>query len=847
MATSAHGRTLIGVGLAAAVPAVALAAGRPDPAWSLLAWAAAVVALGAVLAGVLVLADRRSAEPDPGRILDVVLTGSGAALGAWVLRAATEGPGADPVDVLAVPVSALVAGILTAATALLAPGTAVPVRPVQVLSALALVLLVAAAAAALVVPGAVAAVAASAAVVSGIATWRHPGLGDLLADPGRVDGLAIRIWPAVVGWLAGPALLAVVAYADAPVEPWPLVAGWVVMSILAAIRLVDLTGWAAGRRAAQAEASRFRVTFDGAMTGMAVVALDGPRRGVLVEVNPALCRIYGTTPDRLIGTRLERLLAPQGEDVPERRLEDRPLVGVLDRVIAQGRVSLPAEVTLATLDGRPAWGVMSVDLVRDVGRGHAVVQVEDVTERRTARHQLSSWALQDPLTGLANRRALGDRLATARSRAHRTGHALAVLRVRLDRFPALTSSHGHEVGDAVLVETGARLRAVTRPGDTVARLGGDEFCVVLEDLTDDADAATIADRVRVALNRPFELDDLTLRSAAAIGVATGRPRSTPREGAELLDRAGFALSRARSGPCGGLVHYDDDLDALAQERAAIAEDLRRAVAEGGLRLVFQPIVALPGAGPDRPVVGWEAVLRWDRDEPVPEDFLGVAEEAGLMAPIGQRALEIALAALPVLDAAAGAVAGTPAGDALSYVSVDLGARQLAQPDLPARVARAVATAGLDPGRLCLDVPEPVLARRADHVHAVLRSLRSGGVRVTVDDFGTGDTSLAHLRHLPADLVKLDRSLVAGLGRGGPDLAVVAGLVQLAAGLGLSVVAEGVQSADQDAALQRLGAHAAQGPWYGGPQPAPWPDGEPSFALPIRARTSPPAPTRATHP
>ena len=665
-------------------------------------------------------------------------------------------------------------------------------------------------------------------------------LAHAAAQAGALGGESVR-WPVPVAaravtaartTSAAPLLLIGLQAADISVSPRPLVLGWVVMVLLAAVRSVDLSTRLARERAEHDAVQRFQGAFEQALVGMALIETEGEHRGRLSEVNDAMCRTYRMERADLVGQPIEMLIGARPEarasggagSGPERRQRDRPMAGVLDRLREQRRVALPAEVPLVTADSRDAWGVVSLSLTDGIGSAQAVLQIEDVTERRVAREALSHLSMQDPLTGLANRRHLDDRLATALARAERTATPVALLLLDLVRFAAVNERHGAQVGDELLVEVGARLRAVTRPADVVTRLDADHFAVLLEELNSVADVPTVAERIISALAKPYQARDSQISVIAALGVAVAT--SAPRE---LLADAQLALDRAKLTRSARPVFFDEELRTRAVDRASIADELRAALLGTGLRVVYQPVVAIPGIGSAvRPVIGWEALLRWDRRgsagasrEQSPGAFLDIAEESGLIVAIGQRVLEIALAALAVLPA--------PAGTTSATMGVNFSYPQLVRPDAAARVIRAVETARLDPDQLQIEVTESVLVDGGDDVLATLRRLREHGVRIALDDFGTGHSSLSLLRRLPIDAVKIDTSLIAALERSRSDVQVVAGLVQLASGLGLAVVAEGVETADTDQVVQRLGVNAAQGWRYGKPMPAPWPHAEPLFA------------------
>jgi len=420
-------------------------------------------------------------------------------------------------------------------------------------------------------------------------------------------------------------------------------------------------------------------------------------------------------------------------------------------------------------------------------------------ERRRRERRLAHVSLHDPLTGLPGRALFADRVAQAFNRLARGDGRLAVLHLGVDDFKLVNDSLGHEAGDALLVAIAERLLAVMRPADTVARLGGDEFAVLCETLPAEADAAGLAGRTLDALAAPFPLDGRPHHVSVAMGVAVAGASG----GAERILREADAAMAAAKRRGGGWEVYDDALRERALRRLTLQNELHRALDRDELVLHYQPQVALGAGGP----TGVEALVRWqhpDRGLVPPGEFIGVAEECGLIVPLGRWVLGEACAQLARWRAAGGRTARLT-------MSVNLSARQLLQPSLVADVAAIVADAGVPPDQLCLEITETAVLEDADAVRGRLHALKDLGVKLAIDDFGTGYSSLSYLNRFPVDVLKIDRSFVQGMETGGgSSRGVVAAVIKLADAMGLVPIAEGVELAAQAEELRALGCTSAQG-------------------------------------
>jgi diguanylate cyclase (GGDEF)-like protein len=422
---------------------------------------------------------------------------------------------------------------------------------------------------------------------------------------------------------------------------------------------------------------------------------------------------------------------------------------------------------------------------------------------------LAAWrlnedqVLSDPLTGLANRTLLEE----ITHRVLQRGGSVSVLFIDLDDFKAVNDSRGHAEGDGLLLVLAERLRSCVRPGDVVARLGGDEFAIVVNGGPDVARA--VGERVLIALGVPVPLDDGTVITVhGSVGLASSADTGDRTAGA-LLRNADLAMYLAKAQGKNRMVAYADGMAEAARRRADLAQDLAGAADAGQLAVHYQPTVRLS----DGRTTGFEALVRWqhpDRGLVPPVEFIPLAEETGAITGIGRWVLGEALRQ----GAAWTAETGTPL-----RMAVNLSPRQFQDGDVVADVVAALAETGFPAGQLTLEVTEGVLVRDVDAVVGQLESLRALGIRIAIDDFGTGFSGLSYLRHLPADIIKIDRSFVSDLPTGRSATTLITSIVELARTLGLDVVAEGVETEGQRLALRELDCAQAQGYLFARPEPA----------------------------
>ena len=466
---------------------------------------------------------------------------------------------------------------------------------------------------------------------------------------------------------------------------------------------------------------------------------------------------------------------------------------------------LSTEYRLRSRDGDYVWVRDEGVVVKGDGGEPLYLQgyLLDISPEREAEEQLRRQAMHDALTGLANRAFFNERLAHAVSIRKAPGEQTALLFVDLDNFKSLNDRFGHPLGDAILEEVGRRLRTLVRAGDTAARLGGDEFALLLEVVSEPAEVARVAERVLAAIAEPVEIDGNRFVPGASIGIALGD------DARNLLKQADAAMYRAKSQLGVGYAFFDPELDHAALVRFRRIAELAEAVERREFRLHYQPIVELPSGE----VSGYEALLRWEHPELgelPPLEFVPLAEESGLIVPIGRWVLREACMHAARLSGQEGREL---------EISVNVSARQLQHPDFVDHVEAALERAGLPAHCLVVEITESVLIETGDAAEARLCTLKGMGVEIALDDFGTGYGSLAYLQRLPVDIVKIDRSFTASVDTDAGDEALLRAIVGLGNALGTRLVAEGIERQSQSQVIQDLGCHSGQGFHYGRPEAA----------------------------
>ena len=421
-------------------------------------------------------------------------------------------------------------------------------------------------------------------------------------------------------------------------------------------------------------------------------------------------------------------------------------------------------------------------------------------ERQRGEEEVRRRSLHDPLTGLANRALLLDRLTQALARGQRGSSEVAVLFLDLDRFKLVNDSLGHDVGDQLLVAVAGRLQGALRGSDTLTRFGGDEFIVLCEEVGNEREAVRLAERVVATFADPFVVAGNEHHVSASIGVAVSNVRHDRAEA--LMREADTAMYRAKRHRRGQWELFDDSMLASATGQLRIEEALRGAIERDEMRLVYQPVISLDSGR----IAALEALLRWEHPDLgaiSPSEFIPIAEDTGMIVSIGEWALRTACR-----HGASWAQAHPDRAPVA--LLVNLSPRQVAHGRLVESVAAALAETGLDPAQLGLEITEGVLMEEVRAPVDTLAALKGLGVRVVLDDFGTGYSSLAYLKQFPIDVLKIDRSFVVGLGAEGHGAAIVSAIVALADALEIEVIAEGVETPDQLAHLRRLGTACAQG-------------------------------------
>lgn len=552
----------------------------------------------------------------------------------------------------------------------------------------------------------------------------------------------------------------------------------------------------AALRALRASESRYRTMVTNSSGVILLLGADG----TVEFATPALTRVLGRLPEAVVGR-------------PVTDLVDRADVAALERSLVAWRsapgVGATVSLTWRCADGGQVSGeTIAVNLLDDPAVGALMLSTRDVSERRALEQRLSHQARHDALTGLPNRRSFEEAVDELTCDRRRAGDAIGIVFVDIDGFKAVNDTLGHPVGDGVLHEAGARIVGATRADDLAARLSGDEFAVLVTGSDAARGARATAVRVEQAFAAPFRVLGHELAVTASIGVAVAD--ADLGGAADVLRHADLAMYEAKADGGGRSITFSKDLGTVVARRLRLETALAEAIEDHHVTVAYQPVVALDTGRTS----GFEALARWDHPElgaVTPAEFIPIAERSGLIVALGRAVLGQACADLATWRA-------LPGWGSLK-VGVNLSVRQLAHVDIVRDVRGALEAAGLPPDALLLELTESILMEHAETLSERLRQVRAIGVGLALDDFGTGYSALAYLRRFPVDVLKLDRSFIEGLADDPFGAALVKGVLDLTAGLGIDTVAEGIERPRDVDLLRELGCGNGQGFLLSRPVPA----------------------------
>jgi diguanylate cyclase (GGDEF)-like protein/PAS domain S-box-containing protein len=556
--------------------------------------------------------------------------------------------------------------------------------------------------------------------------------------------------------------------------------------------ITDVTERKRAEDSLQRSAREYRDLFESANDAILILR---PESQMILEANRKACETYGLPRDQIVGMSLKNFT----RDVPRSEEQVR-------RILREG-ASENLETVHFHRDGTPIDLLVSSSVVEYRGESAILSVCRDITESKRAKQEIERLAYHDALTDLPNRARFADRLEIALSQARREGHPLAILFLDLDRFKVVNDSLGHKVGDLLLQKVALRLSQLIRGGDTLARLGGDEFVVLLAKIGQDEDAARVAHNVLALFKKPFMLGERELFISASIGISVF-PRHGE-DGESLVKNADIAMYRAKQEGRDNYQFHTSKHTHDAIRRLALETDLRKGLDQADFCVYYQPLVDIDTGH----IVGAEALARWDhplRGLLRPSEFIPIAEETGLIVPLGARILREACTRMQ---------AWHDNGFPNLRLSVNLSARQFHQRDLATQVDVVLRETGLIPGSLDLEITESVAMQNVDASVVALRGLKDLGVKITIDDFGTGYSSLSYLKKFPIDTIKIDQAFVQDVSSDSNDAAIVRAAIVMAHELKLNVIAEGVETVEQVAFLRRRRCNEMQGYLFSEPIPA----------------------------
>ncbi len=577
---------------------------------------------------------------------------------------------------------------------------------------------------------------------------------------------------------------------------------WVIFSavliFLARARLFSFLGMGARLKRQRQDQERLRqaaVVFDCTREGVLV----SDRNGLIVHVNRALVEITGYSPQEVLGQSPSLFKSGRhGPEFYQSVFESLKNTGQWHGEIWNRRKS--GEVY-------PQWQTIRSICDAKGQVSHYVAVFSDISAIKNSQTELMRLAHHDPLTDLPNRLLFTDRAEQALASAQRHKSGCALLMIDLDHFKIINDSLGHNVGDLLLKEVGERLLSVFGKGFTVARLGGDEFAVLIENCSQVAQAAALAQQVLEVMKGAFLVDKHQLFISASVGISLFPNDALNAE--QLLRNADSALFKAKSAGREGYALYTEELTAHAQYRIEVASDLRRALEQHELRVFYQPVHDLSTSR----LIGVEALVRWQHPQRglvSPGEFIPIAERTGLIAEIDAWVLEQSCWQMCQWQAA---------GIELSFVAVNISSRLFARPELYQLVSTVLADTGLNPALLELEVTESAVMDNSEVALEQMHHLRELGLRLAIDDFGTGFSSLLRLKRMPVQKLKIDQGFVAGLPSDDDDVAIVRAVIALAQSMGMQVHAEGIEHIEQAQFLLNYNCDLGQGYWFGRPMPA----------------------------
>ncbi len=537
-----------------------------------------------------------------------------------------------------------------------------------------------------------------------------------------------------------------------------------------------------------ASEKRFYGAFSNAAIGMALVSA----KGTILQVNPAVCKMLGYSESELIGGAIGAFM-PTGDF--------SSLLSDIDSIFTQKAAFVQREIDCIGKDGMQFSVAFDVSVFTQGSSDTTdlIVQMQDIRARKLAEAKLLHIAFHDTLTGLPNRAYFREQLSRAIARSKRSTAQYALMFLDFDRFKSVNDSLGHAAGDELLIGFANRIKGVLRPSDTVARLGGDEFAVLVEDMQDDSSVIELARRLQETFRTPFHIQTTNITSSASIGIAFGANRyETPDD---IIRDADLAMYKAKAAGKAQYAIFDASLYDNATAELQLENELRRAIEVGELRMHYQPQYSLR----DRTLYGYEALVRWAhpiRGLLYPQSFLSIAQETGLIVPLGKWVLDEVCAQIKRIS--------QYEQSANLRVSINVSSRELRQQNFTQMVLSAIALAGISPSALVIELSERALIEGSNSAVASLTTLREAGVTFSIDDFGTSLSSLSHLANLPVDSIKINHGFMQQAEQSRAAKEIVRAVTSLGRALGKSVHVQGVETEAQWRVLVELGCDVAQG-------------------------------------